>query len=62
MPHIAIFLPNAVTIRDVVHTGTLQELLGIPGAEIQIYTQNPALPEFDALKASGRVTLLPMSE
>ena len=44
MPHIAIFLPNAVTIRDVVHTGTLQELLGIPGAEIQIYTQNPALP------------------
>ena len=62
MPHIAIFLPNAVTIRDVVHTGTLQELLGIPGAEIQIYTQNPALPEFDALKASGRVTLLPMAE
>jgi hypothetical protein len=62
MPLIAIFLPNAVTIRDIVHTGTLQELLGIPDARIDIYTQNPTLPEFDALKASGRVTLLPMAE
>jgi hypothetical protein len=62
MPQIAIFLPNAVTIRDVVHTGTLQELLRIPEAEIQIYTQNPDLPEFAALRASGKVTLLPMAE
>ena len=62
MPLIAIFLPNAVTIRDVVHTGTLQELLGIPDARIDIYTQNPALPEFDALKASGQVMMLPMAE
>lgn len=57
MPTIAIALPNAVTIRDVVHTGTLRELLRIPGARIQIYTQNPDLPELAGLTATGQVEL-----
>lgn len=62
MPTIAIPLPNAVTIRDVVHTGTLQQLLEIPGAKVQIYTQNPGLPEFDSLRASRDVEILPLAE
>jgi len=62
MPQIAIFLPNAVSIRDIVHTGTLRELLRIPDAAVQIYTQNPDLPEFDELRASGKVTLLPIGD
>jgi hypothetical protein len=62
MTPIAIFLPNAVTIRDIVHTGTLAELLRIPGAAIEIYTQNPDLPEFAALRDTGRVTLRPMAD
>lgn len=62
MPTISIVLPNAVTIRDVVHTGTLHELLQIPDATVQIYTQNPSLTEFDELRASPRVELLPLEE
>lgn len=62
MPTIAIALPNAVTIRDVVHTGTLRELLSIPNARIQIYTQNPDLPEFAALASSEHVQLMPLPE
>jgi hypothetical protein len=62
MPTIAIALPNAVTIRDVVHTGTLRELLSIEGARIHIYTQNPDMPEFAALAASGQVELKPLPE
>ena len=62
MPTIAIALPNAVTIRDVVHTGTLAELLKIPDARIQIYTQNPDLPELAGLTATGQVELRPLPE
>ncbi len=54
---IAVILPYAVSIRDFVHTGVLRELLTIPGVHIHIYTQNAALPEFDAVR-SDRVSLM----
>lgn len=54
---IAVILPYAVSIRDFVHTGVLSELLAIPDVAIHIYTQNVALPEFDAIR-SERVTLM----
>lgn len=53
---VAVILPYAVSIRDFVHTGVLTELLRIPGVHVDIYTQNAALPEFDAIR-SDRVTL-----
>jgi hypothetical protein len=54
---VAVILPYAVSIRDFVHTGVLSELLGIPGVHIHIYTQNAALPEFDAIRFE-RITLM----
>jgi hypothetical protein len=54
---VAVILPYAVSIRDLVHTGVLSELLRVPGLHIHIYTQNAALPEFDAIR-SKRVTLM----
>ena len=56
MQLISVVLPYAVSIRDFVHSGALAELLSIPAVRIDIYTQNPDLPEFDALR-SDRVTL-----
>lgn len=61
MSNIAVILPYAVSIRDFVHTGTLEQLLAIPGVRMQIYTQNPDLPEFDAIR-SDKVSILQMSE
>lgn len=57
MPLVAVILPYAVSIRDFVHTGVLAELLGIADVHIHIYTQNPDLPEFDAIR-SDRVSLM----
>ena len=56
---IAVVLPYAVAIRDFVHTGTLAELLNIPDVRIQIYTQNPDLPELDGIR-SDRVVITEM--
>jgi CDP-glycerol glycerophosphotransferase (TagB/SpsB family) len=50
---IVVVLPYAVSIRDFVHTGVARELTSIPGVRLRIYTQNPSLPELDALRASG---------
>ena len=61
MSDLAVILPYAVSIRDFVHTGTLEQLLEIPGVRMQIYTQYPALPEFDAIR-SDRVSILEMPE
>src|SRR5687768_16835365 len=60
MPKIAIVLPYAVTIRDFVHAGTLDELLRIRDAELTIYTQNVDLPELADLQATTGVTILPL--
>ena len=59
--NLAVILPYAVSIRDFVHTGTLEQLLAIPGLRMQIYTQNPDLPEFDSIR-SDRVTIIEMME
>jgi hypothetical protein len=56
---ISVVLPYAVSIRDFVHSGTFEELLAIPDLQIEIFTQNPSLPEFDALR-SPRVVLREM--
>ncbi|MBM6578460.1 hypothetical protein KCP91_18915 [Microvirga sp. SRT01] len=61
MRNLAVILPYAVSIRDFVHTGTLDQLLSIPDVRMQIYTQNPALPEFDAIR-SDRVSIFEMAE
>lgn len=58
---IAVILPYAVAIRDFVHNGTLAELLRIPDVQVQIYTQNPDLPELDGLR-SDRVLITEMSD
>jgi hypothetical protein len=57
MPLIAVILPYAISIRDFVHTGVLDELLSIADARIQIYTQNPDLPELDTIR-SERVAIV----
>ncbi len=54
---IAVILPYAVSIRDFVHSGVLLELLTVPDLKIQIYTQNPDLPEFQAVR-SARVEFI----
>lgn len=61
MRDLAVILPYAVSIRDFVHTGTLGQLLQIPRIRLQIYTQNPDLPEFDAIR-SDRVRIIELVE
>lgn len=56
---IAAVLPYAVSIRDFVHSGVFAELLEISDTRFVIYTQNPDLTEFDALK-SARVEIKAM--
>jgi hypothetical protein len=58
---LSVVLPYAVSIRDFVHSGTFAELLAIPDVRMEIFTQNPDLPEFDALR-SPRVVLREMGE
>ena len=56
MRSIAVILPYAVSIRDFVHTGVFSGLLRIPDVRMDLYTQNPDLPEFGSLR-SERVAL-----
>lgn len=58
---VSAILPYAVSIRDFVHSGVLRELLALPDVAVDIYTQNPDLPEFDPLR-SGRVTFREIPE
>lgn len=59
---VAVILPNAVTIRDIVHTGTLARLLSNPRLQLDIYTQNPDLPELEQLAGHDRVTIRSLPE
>lgn len=58
MSNIAIALPYAVSIRDFVHSGTLDELLRIDTHKYTIYTLNPDVPELDEVRRRG-VDVLP---
>lgn len=53
MSRIAVALPYAVSIRDFVHSGTLQTLIEGGRHELTIYTLNPALPELSAARNLG---------
>ncbi|MCR5885715.1 hypothetical protein LRS03_23785 [Rhizobacter sp. J219] len=53
MSRIAIALPYAVSIRDFVHSGALDQLMKDPANELVIYTMNPAIPELADAKLRG---------
>lgn len=53
MSNIAIALPYAVSIRDFVHSGTLDELLRSDAHRYTIYTLNPDVPELDEVRRRG---------
>lgn len=50
---IAVALPYAVSIRDFVHSGTLNQLISDPGNRLTLFTINPNLPEFDSIRSAG---------
>ena len=51
--NIAIALPYAVSIRDFIHSGTLAELIKDEECNLVVYTINPDLPEFTAIRSLG---------
>lgn len=55
MYKLGIILPYAVSIRDLVSTGTLKLLCANRNIKIVIYTLNPAIPEFDSLREQGAI-------
>jgi hypothetical protein len=50
---VAVVLPYAVSIRDFVGSGLMQELADDPAIRLTIYTLNPDLPELESARAAG---------